>query len=58
MYQNVVALHATDRRLDKDADLTEDFIRRLFLIASLRIQVLVTLARLLVRDFNLLTTVI
>src|SRR5438128_2336406 len=31
MHQNVVALHATDRMLDKDADLTEGFILSLLL---------------------------
>jgi hypothetical protein len=31
MHQNVVALHATDRMLDKDADVTEGFILSLLL---------------------------
>ncbi len=29
MHQNVVTLHATNRMLDKDADLTQGFIRNL-----------------------------
>jgi hypothetical protein len=29
MHQNVVPLHATNRMLDKDADLTQGFIRSL-----------------------------
>jgi len=58
MDQNVVALHATDRMLDKDTDLTEGFMRRLLLFASLRARILFTLARLLVRDVNLIATVI
>ena len=58
MNQNVVALHATDRMLDKDADLTKGFIRSLVLFASLRARILLTLARLLVRDGNLIATVI
>ena len=44
--------------LDKDTDLTEGFIRRLLLFASLRARILFTLARLLVRDVNLIATVI
>ena len=58
MYQNVVALHATDCMLNKDADLTDGFIRNFLLVASLRARILFTLARLLVRDFNLISTVI
>ncbi len=58
MYQNVVALHATDRMLDEDADLTDGFIRRFLLVASVRARILFTLARLLVRDFNQIATVI
>ena len=58
MDQNVVSLHATDRMLDKDTDVTEGFIRRLLLFVSLRARMLFTLARLLVRDVNLIATVI
>jgi hypothetical protein len=58
MYQNVVALHATDRMLDKDSDLTSDFIRRLLFFASSRARILFTLARLLMRDVNLLSTIV
>ena len=58
LYQNVVALHTTDRMLDKDADLTEGFISSLLLFVSLRARMLFPLARLLVRDFNLISTVI
>jgi hypothetical protein len=43
---------------DNDADLTEDFIHRLLLSASLWIPSLLTLTRLLVRNFNRLTLVI
>ncbi len=58
MHQNVGALHATDRMLDEDADLTDGFIRRFLLVASVRARILFTLARLLVRDFNQIATVI
>src|SRR6267142_1337035 len=58
MNQNIVALHATNGMLDKDADLTQDFIGSLLFIAQLRVGVLFALARLLRRDVNLLTTVI
>ena len=58
MYQNVVALHATDRMLDKDTDLTEGFIRSLLLSTSLGTGVLFTLARFLCRNFNLIITVV
>jgi len=33
MDQNIVTLHATDRMLDKDADLTQGFIHSLLLFA-------------------------
>jgi hypothetical protein len=33
MNQNIVALHATNGMLDKDADLTQDFIGSLLFIA-------------------------
>ena len=58
MHQNVVALHAADRMLDEDADLAQDLIGCLLCIASLRVGVLLTLARLLRRDVKLITTVI
>src|SRR5712692_3877925 len=57
MHQNVVALHATDRMLDKDADLTSHFMRRLLRFAQWRTRIFCTLARLLVRHGNLLSTV-
>jgi hypothetical protein len=58
MYQNVVAFHATDRMLDKDADLTEGFILSLLLSTSLGTWVLLTLARFLCRNVNLITTIV
>ena len=58
MDQNVVALHTTDRMLDKDADVTEGFIYSLLRFVSLRARILFPLARLLVRDFTLISTVI
>jgi hypothetical protein len=58
MGQNAVALHVPDRMLDQDTDLPDGFIRRLLLFASLRARRLFTLARLLVRDGNLIATVI
>ena len=44
--------------LDKDAYLTQGFLGHLLLFRSLRTRILFTLARLLVRDGNLLSTVI
>src|SRR5262249_15158521 len=58
MHQNVVALHATDRMLDKDADLTEGFILSHLLNTERGTGVLFTLARFLCRNVNLLTPVI
>jgi hypothetical protein len=58
MDQNVGALHAANGMLDKDADTTHGGIRSALLIAQLRVRVLLTLARLLRRDGNLITTVI
>ncbi|HZM21515.1 MAG TPA: hypothetical protein VFC02_07220 [Anaerolineales bacterium] len=58
MYQDVVALHATNRMLDEDADLAQNLIGYLLCIAQLRVGVLLTLARLLRRDVNLITKVI
>ena len=58
MYQNVVALHTTNSMLNKNADLTQSFIGSLVLIAQLRVRILLTLARFLRRDVDLITTVI
>ena len=58
MYQNVVALHATDRMLDKDADLTSGFILSLWLSTALGTGVLFTLARFLCRHVNRITTIV
>ena len=58
MYQNVVALHAANGMLDKDADATQGGIGSALLIAQLRVGVLLTLARLLRRDINLIATLI
>jgi hypothetical protein len=58
MNQNIGALHATNGMLDKDADLTHDFIGSLLFIAQWRVGVLFALARLRRREVNLLTTVI
>src|SRR5437879_6337825 len=44
MHQNVVAFHATNRMLDKDADLTQGFIHSLLFIAQLRVRVLYSCA--------------
>ena len=57
MYQNIIALHAANGMLDKDTDLTQGFLGSLLIIAQLRVRVLLTLARLLYRDFHLITTV-
>src|SRR5262245_6209853 len=58
MDQNIVALHATDGMLDKDAHATQGGIGSLLLIAQLWFGVFVTLARPPRRDGNLLPTVI
>src|SRR5882724_8195823 len=58
MDQNIVALHAANGMLDKDADATSGCVGSSLLIAQWRVGVLVTLARLLRRDVNLITTVI
>ena len=58
MHQNVVALHAANGMLDKDADLTQGFIVSFLFIAQLRVWVLFALARLLRRDVNLITPVV
>ena len=56
MHQNVVAFHATNRMLDKDADLTQGFIHSLLFIAQLRVRVLFTLARLFCRYVDLIVS--
>lgn len=58
IHQNVVTLHATNGMLDKEADSTSGFIRGFLLFAQLGIRGFFTLARLLVRHLNLITTVI
>ena len=58
MHQNVIAFHAANGMLDKDADLTQDFIGSLLCIAQLRVGVLFALARLLGRDVNAITPVV
>ena len=58
MYQNVVAFHAANGMLNKDADLTQGFIGSLLAIVQLRIGVLFTLARLPRRDVNLIPLVV
>ena len=57
MDQNIGALHATNGMLDKDAHATQGSMGSLLLIAPWRVGVLVTLARLLRRDVNLLTSI-
>jgi hypothetical protein len=58
MDQNVIALHAANGMLDKDADLTQDCIGSLLGIAQLRVRVLFTLARLLCWDFDPITPIV
>jgi hypothetical protein len=58
MHQNVVALHTTNRMLDKDADLAQGFIHRLLRSASCWLRVLLTLTRLLIRNVKLIKMVI
>lgn len=58
MHQNVVAFHAANGMLNKDADVTQGFIRSLLIIAQLRVRVLCALARLLHRDVNQITPVV
>src|SRR5215510_11671236 len=58
MDQNIVALHATNGMLDKDAHATQGSIGSLLLLAQLWVGVLVAFARLPRRDVNVLTTVI
>src|SRR4249919_1696643 len=56
MDQNIGTLHATNGMLDTDANATQGGIGRSLLLAPLRVGVLVTLARLLRRDVQLITT--
>jgi len=58
MDQNIVALHAANGMLDKDADATQSGIGSFLLIAQLRVGILLTLARLFGRDVNLLTPIV
>src|SRR4029453_17782556 len=58
MDQNIVALHAPNGMLDKDANTTQGGIGSLLLIAQSWVGVLLTLARLPRWDVNLLATVI
>src|SRR5262249_14373919 len=58
MHQNVVALHTTNRMLNKDADLAQSFIHRLLRSASWWLRVLLTLTRLLIRNVKLIKLVI
>ena len=57
MHQNVVAFHAANGMRNKDTHLTQGCIGSLLLIAQLRVGVLFTLARLLCREVNPITTV-
>jgi hypothetical protein len=54
MHQDVVALHTTNRMLDKDADLAQGFIHRLLRSTSCWVRVLLTLTRLLIRNVKLI----
>ena len=58
MDQNVVALHAANGMLDKDADATQSGIGSFLLIAQLRAWVLFTCARLLYWYLNLISTIV
>ena len=58
MHQNVVALQAANGMLKKDTDVTQDFIGSLLLSAQWRVGLLLTLARLLGREVNLIPTVV
>src|SRR5262249_45309206 len=58
MDQNIVALHATNGMLDKDANATQGSIGSLLLLAQLGVGVLSSFARLPRREVNGLTTVI
>jgi hypothetical protein len=58
MDQNMVALHAANRMLDKDTDTTQGGIGSFLLIAQLRMGVLLTLARLLRWDVDPIAMVV
>ena len=58
MHQNVVALQAANGMLKQDTDVTHDCIGRLLLSAQWRVGLLLTLARLLGREVNLIPTVV
>ena len=58
MHQNVVALHTTNRLLDKDADVAQGVIHRLLRSASCWLRVLLTLTWLLIRNGKLIKMVI
>jgi hypothetical protein len=58
MHQNVVALHATNRMLDEDANLAQNLMSDLLCLAQLRVGVLVALARLLGRDGDAIALVV
>src|SRR5207245_10416927 len=58
MPHNGVALHSTNRMLDKKADLAPGFLHRLLRSASGWLRVLLTLTRLLMRNVKLLKMVI
>ena len=58
MDENVVALHAANGMLDKDADLTQALLGYLVRIAQWRVGVLWTLARLLGRDVDPIALVV
>ena len=58
MDQNIVALHATNGMLDKDAHATQCRIGSLLLLTQVWVGVLLALARLLRWDGNLITPVV
>jgi hypothetical protein len=58
MHHNGVALHTTNRMLDTEADVADDFIHRLLLSASLWSLMRLTLTRLLVRHLNRIALII
>ena len=58
MDQNVVSLHPANGMLDKDADATQGCMGSFLIVAQLRVGVLFTLARLLCRDVNPITSVV
>lgn len=58
MHQNGRAFHAAKGMLNKDTDLTQDFIGSLLLIVPLRVGGLFALARLLGREVNPIPSVV